>query len=157
MDPLDFFKKWASVARLSRSAWPVPGLATGGLCYNEFHVTALCSPNRAALLTERNHHVVNTGAVMDVATAFPGTREFVLSAVPLAEILRLNGYSTAVFGKDTRFTGQISQVTIGLKPISADLQRQSRQDRCIIHHRFRPQQTERQTEEVPEEPQRNAN
>lgn len=75
-------------------------LAKGGLRYNEFHVTALCSPTRAALLTGRNHHMVNTGAVMDVATAFPGnTGVRPNSIAPLAEILRLNGYSTAAFGK----------------------------------------------------------
>src|SRR5215469_2815712 len=67
-------------------------LAQGGLRYNEFHVTALCSPTRAALLTGRNHHVANTGAVMDVATAFPGnTRVRPNNVAPLADILRLNG------------------------------------------------------------------
>ena len=75
-------------------------LAAGGLRYNEFHVTALCSPTRAALLTGRNHHMVNTGAVMDVATAFPGNTGVQPNSIaPLAEILRLNGYSTAAFGK----------------------------------------------------------
>ena len=75
-------------------------LAKDGLRYNEFHVTALCSPTRAALLTGRNHHMVNTGAVMDVATAFPGnTGVRPNSAAPLTEILRLNGYATAAFGK----------------------------------------------------------
>ena len=75
-------------------------LAGNGLRYSEFHVAALCSPTRAALLTGRNHHMVNTGAVMDVATAFPGnTGVRPNSAAPLAEILRLNGYSTAAFGK----------------------------------------------------------
>ena len=75
-------------------------LAAQGLRYNEFHTTALCSPTRAALLTGRNHHMVNTGAVMDVATAFPGnTGVRPNSITPLAEILRLNGYSTAAFGK----------------------------------------------------------
>jgi arylsulfatase A-like enzyme len=75
-------------------------LAKDGLRYNEFHVTALCSPTRAALLTGRNHHMVNTGAVMDVATAFPGnTGVRPNSIAPLAQILRYNGYSTAAFGK----------------------------------------------------------
>ena len=75
-------------------------LATGGLRYSNFHTSALCSPTRAALLTGRNHHSNNTGAVQDVATAFPGqTGKRPLSVAPLAEILRLNGYNTAAFGK----------------------------------------------------------
>lgn len=75
-------------------------LAAGGLKYNRFHTTALCSPTRMALLTGRNHHVCNTGAVMEIATAFPGNTGIRPNNVaPLAEILRLNGYSTAAFGK----------------------------------------------------------
>jgi arylsulfatase len=75
-------------------------LASRGLRYNRFHTTALCSPTRMALLTGRNHHVNNAGAVMELATAFPGnTGVRPTSVAPLAEILRLNGYSTAAFGK----------------------------------------------------------
>ncbi len=75
-------------------------LAADGLRYNRFHTTALCSPTRVALLTGRNHHVNNAGAVMELATAFPGnTGVRPLSVTPLAEILRQNGYSTAAFGK----------------------------------------------------------
>ncbi len=75
-------------------------LASEGLRYSNFHTSALCSPTRAALLTGRNHHTNNTGAVQDVATAFPGqTGKRPRSVAPLAEILRLNGYSTAAFGK----------------------------------------------------------
>jgi len=75
-------------------------LASQGLRYTNFHTAALCSPTRAALLTGRNHHTNNTGAVQDVATAFPGqTGKRPPSVAPLAEILRLNGYSTAAFGK----------------------------------------------------------
>jgi arylsulfatase A-like enzyme len=75
-------------------------LAAGGLKYNRFHTTALCSPSRVALLTGRNHHVNNAGAIMELATAFPGnTGVRPLSVTPLAEILRQNGYSTAAFGK----------------------------------------------------------
>ena len=47
-------------------------LAARGLRYNQFHTTALCSPTRAALLTGRNHHMCNLGAVAEMATAFPG-------------------------------------------------------------------------------------
>jgi arylsulfatase len=75
-------------------------LAADGLRYNNFHTTALCSPTRTALLTGRNHHVNNAGAVMEVATGFPGNTGIrPLSVAPLAEMLRLNGYSTAAFGK----------------------------------------------------------
>ena len=75
-------------------------LADSGLRYNRFHTTALCSPTRTALLTGRNHHVNNAGAIMELATAFPGnTGVRPNSVAPLAEILRLNGYSTAAFGK----------------------------------------------------------
>ena len=53
-----------------------------------------------ALLTGRNHHVSNAGAIMEVATAFPGNTGIrPQSVAPLAEMLRLNGYSTAAFGK----------------------------------------------------------
>ena len=75
-------------------------LAAGGLRYNRFHTTALCSPTRVALLTGRNHHVNNAGAVMELATAFPGNTGIRPNSVtPLAQILRLNGYSTGAFGK----------------------------------------------------------
>ncbi|MGH9368670.1 MAG: sulfatase-like hydrolase/transferase [Thermoanaerobaculia bacterium] len=75
-------------------------VANSGLRYNRFHTTALCSPTRTALLTGRNHHVNNAGAIMELATAFPGnTGVRPNSVAPLAEILRLNGYSTAAFGK----------------------------------------------------------
>jgi arylsulfatase len=75
-------------------------LGRQGLKYNRFHTTALCSPTRVALLTGRNHHTNNAGAIMEVATAFPGnTGARPLSVTPMAEILRQNGYSTAAFGK----------------------------------------------------------
>lgn len=75
-------------------------LAANGLKYNRFHTTALCSPTRVALLTGRNHHVNNAGAIMELATGFPGNTGIRPSSVtPLAQILRMNGYSTAAFGK----------------------------------------------------------
>ncbi len=76
------------------------GLASEGLRYNNFHTTALCSPTRNALKTGRNHHTTNTGSIMETATAFPGnTGQIPNSVAPLAEMLRLNGYSTGAFGK----------------------------------------------------------
>jgi len=75
-------------------------LANNGLKYNNFHTTALCSPTRMALKTGRNHHTTNTGSIMETATAYPGnTGSLPNSVAPLAEMLRLNGYSTAAFGK----------------------------------------------------------
>src|SRR5208337_3964321 len=47
-------------------------LAAGGLRYNRFHVTALCSPTRAALLTGRNSHALGMGVITNLATDFPG-------------------------------------------------------------------------------------
>lgn len=75
-------------------------MASSGLRYNRFHTTALCSPTRVALLTGHNHHANNAGAIMELATAFPGNTGIrPLNITPLANILRLNGYSTAAFGK----------------------------------------------------------
>ncbi len=75
-------------------------IAEGGLRFNNFHTTSLCSPTRNALKTGRNHHTTNTGSIMETATAFPGnTGQIPNSVAPLAEMLRLNGYSTGAFGK----------------------------------------------------------
>jgi arylsulfatase A-like enzyme len=79
----------------------VEQLANEGLRYNEFHTTALCSPTRAALLTGRNSHVNNFGSIAETGTAFPGqTGQRPNSVASVAEMLRLNGYSTAHFGKN---------------------------------------------------------
>ncbi len=75
-------------------------LAARGLKYTRFHTTALCSPTRAALLTGRNHHSVGMGAITEMATSAPGNSSIrPKNKAPLAEILKLNGYSTAQFGK----------------------------------------------------------
>jgi arylsulfatase A-like enzyme len=75
-------------------------LAENGLRYNNFHTTALCSPTRAALKSGRNHHTVNMGFITEFATGLPGyTGQIPNATAPLAEVLRLNGYSTAAFGK----------------------------------------------------------
>jgi arylsulfatase A-like enzyme len=75
-------------------------LAQNGLLYNNFHTTALSSPTRAALKSGRNHHTVNMGFITEMATGFPGaTGQIPSSTAPLAEMLRLNGYATAAFGK----------------------------------------------------------
>jgi arylsulfatase A-like enzyme len=75
-------------------------LAEAGLRYNRFHTTALCAPTRQALLTGRNHHSVGMGGITEVATSAPGYSSIrPNTAAPLAETLKLNGYSTAQFGK----------------------------------------------------------
>jgi arylsulfatase len=75
-------------------------LAAGGLRYNRFHTTALCSPTRQALLTGRNHHSVGMGGITEIATAAPGYNSILPNTcAPLARTLKLNGYSTAQFGK----------------------------------------------------------
>jgi arylsulfatase len=75
-------------------------LASNGLKYNRFHTTALCSPTRAAMLAGRNHHTVGMGNITENATSAPGNSSIrPNSCAPLAEILKLNGYSTAQFGK----------------------------------------------------------
>ena len=75
-------------------------IAKEGLRYNRFHVTALCSPTRAALLTGRNSHAVGIGTVGEFSTGFPGyTGFFPEDCVPYPRILRDNGYSTSAFGK----------------------------------------------------------
>jgi arylsulfatase A-like enzyme len=79
----------------------VDRLAQNGLRYNQFHTTALCSPTRAALLSGRNHHMNNTGSIMETSTAYPGnTGQRPESVAPLAMMLRYNGYTTAAFGKN---------------------------------------------------------
>src|SRR4029079_8232829 len=75
-------------------------LAADGLKYTRFHTTSLCSPTRAALLSGRNHHTVGMGGVTEIATSAPGYSSVrPNSCAPLAETLKLNGYSTAQFGK----------------------------------------------------------
>ncbi|MGN7800450.1 arylsulfatase [Leifsonia sp. 22587] len=75
-------------------------LAAGGLTYNRFHTTALCAPTRAALLSGRNHHSVGMGSITETATSAPGNSSLRPNTkAPLAMTLKLNGYSTAQFGK----------------------------------------------------------
>ncbi len=75
-------------------------MADGGIRYNRFHVTAICSPTRAALLTGRNSHAVGFGSVGEFAGGYPGySATLPRDCAPLPRILRDNGYSTAAFGK----------------------------------------------------------
>jgi arylsulfatase A-like enzyme len=75
-------------------------LAASGLRYTRFHVTALCSPTRAALLTGRNSHAVGMGVITNWSTDFPGYNSAIpKSAALVSEVLRANGYATAALGK----------------------------------------------------------
>jgi arylsulfatase A-like enzyme len=75
-------------------------LAGQGLKYTRFHTTALCAPTRQALLTGRNHHSVGMGNITETATAAPGQNSVRPNTkAPLALTLKLNGYSTSMFGK----------------------------------------------------------
>jgi arylsulfatase A-like enzyme len=82
---------------------PTPALdtlAAGGLLYNRFHTTAMCSPTRAAMLTGRNAHMVGSGMITNLATGFPGYSSAIpRSAATIGRILSGNGYNTAFFGK----------------------------------------------------------
>ncbi|MEQ9811771.1 MAG: arylsulfatase [Azospirillaceae bacterium] len=75
-------------------------LAAGGLKFNRFHTTALCSPTRQALLTGRNHHSAGMGGITEIASGAPGYCSVLPNNIsPLAKTLKLNGYATAQFGK----------------------------------------------------------
>ena len=75
-------------------------VAADGLKYTRFHTCALCSPTRQAMLTGRNHHSVEMGAITEQASSVPGyTSVRPNTAATIAEVLRLNGYSTGAFGK----------------------------------------------------------
>ncbi len=75
-------------------------IAAQGQRYNRFHTTGICSPTRASLLTGRNPHNAGTGYLTDLAANYPGySTRLPASANPIASTLRMNGYSTAMFGK----------------------------------------------------------
>ncbi len=75
-------------------------LAANGLQYTNFHVTPLCSPTRAALLTGRNHHEVGMRGLSNFNTGFPNMLGHVSNhATTMAEVLRDEGYTTFGLGK----------------------------------------------------------
>ena len=75
-------------------------LAARGLQYTNFHVTPMCSPTRAALLTGLNPHLAGVGHVAHSDPGFPGyAMELADNAVTLAEVLRDHGYATLMVGK----------------------------------------------------------
>lgn len=75
-------------------------LAQGGLRYNRFHTTAICSPTRASLLTGRNSHAAGVGAVLNSVQPYRGRAGLMTpETATIAEILRQHGYATSAFGK----------------------------------------------------------
>ncbi|MFC4103220.1 arylsulfatase [Paenibacillus xanthanilyticus] len=78
----------------------IDALAEGGLRYNNFHTTAICSPTRAALLTGRNPHATGVSFVSGFDNGFPNTRGKVSKETALlSEMLAENGYNTFAVGK----------------------------------------------------------
>lgn len=78
----------------------IDGLASSGIRYNNFHVTPLCSPTRASLLTGRNHHSVGMAFLANADSGFPNSRGHISKeAATVAEILRSAGYNTMCVGK----------------------------------------------------------
>jgi arylsulfatase A-like enzyme len=76
-------------------------LAQEGLRFNNFHTTALCSPTRAALITGRNHHSVQTGVIMEFGTGYPGYNTVMSKENgTVAQVLREHAYSTSWYGKN---------------------------------------------------------
>ena len=102
---LMFMSDDTGFAMSSAFGGPVPTpnferLAAMGQRYNRFHTTGICSPSRAALLTGRNHHNAGVGYLSDLPTGFPGYGGRILpETATIAQVLRLNGYSTAMIGK----------------------------------------------------------
>ncbi len=82
-------------------------LAASGQRYNRFHVTGICSPSRAALLTGRNHHNAGVGYLSDLPANYPGYGGRILpETATISQVLRLNGYNTAMFGKHHNNPGE---------------------------------------------------
>ena len=103
---------------------PTPNLdelAATGLRYTRFHSTAMCSPTRAAMLTGRNHHMVGSGIITDMATGYPGYSGIIpRSAATIGRILTGNGYNTAFFGKHHNVPGhQASRSVVTRSPPEA--------------------------------------
>jgi len=75
-------------------------IRAGGVGYNRFHTTAMCSPTRASLLTGRNHHRVGNGQIAELANDWDGYSGHIpKSSATLAEVLRNYGYATGAWGK----------------------------------------------------------
>jgi arylsulfatase len=78
----------------------IDALATGGVQFTNFHVTPLCSPTRASLLTGRSQHAVGMRSVSNFRTGFANQLGHISNhAATLAEVLRDHGYATFCAGK----------------------------------------------------------
>jgi len=78
----------------------IDALAAAGLQYTNFHVTPLCSPTRAALLTGRSNHAVGMRTISNVRTGFPNQLGHISNhAATIAEVLSDVGYATFAVGK----------------------------------------------------------
>lgn len=78
----------------------VDRLAAEGLRYTNFHVTPLCSPTRACLLTGRNHHTTGMGLLPNFAMGYPGYRGSLHESTgTVAEMAQSQGYTTLGVGK----------------------------------------------------------
>jgi arylsulfatase len=76
-------------------------LAKSGVRFTNFHTTALCSPTRAALITGRNHHSVQTGVIAEFATGYPGYNSLMeKNNGTVAEVLLQYAYTTSWYGKN---------------------------------------------------------
>jgi arylsulfatase len=87
-------------------------LAAGGLRYNNFHTTALCSPSRATLMAGRNPHMIGLGSHALTAMGFPGYNAIVPpTAKSVANYLEGQGYVNYALGKwDHTPLYEVSQV-----------------------------------------------
>ncbi|MQA11633.1 MAG: sulfatase-like hydrolase/transferase [Pseudonocardiaceae bacterium] len=75
-------------------------LAADGLRYNNFHVSPMCSPTRAALLSGRNSHSVGVGRIMETSRGYPGYNGRIpKDAALLPAILAERGYTCFAVGK----------------------------------------------------------
>ena len=78
----------------------IDALAANGLQFTNFHVTPLCSPTRAALLTGRSQHAAGMRTVSNFRTGFPHQLGHIANeASTVAEVLREQGYATFCVGK----------------------------------------------------------
>ena len=78
----------------------VDALASKGLQFTNFHVTPLCSPTRASLLTGRSQHAVGMRGVSNWQTGFPHQLGHISNhAGTIAEVLSSKGYATFCTGK----------------------------------------------------------